>query len=65
MPIDGLGSRPLTGIKLGLITETMGEGVDADVLSAVRAAVSHLESLGASVQEVCHMNQYLSYQPSW
>ncbi|KAG0577683.1 hypothetical protein M758_5G166200 [Ceratodon purpureus] len=56
LPIDGLGSRPLAGIKFGIITETVGDGVDEDVLLAVRQAAAHLESLGASVREVAMPN---------
>lgn len=52
LPVDGLGSKPLAGLKIGIISETVGDGVDEDVLLAVRQAVAHLESLGASIREV-------------
>lgn len=52
LPVNGFGSKPLGGIKFGIITETVGNGVDEDVLLAVRQAAAHLESLGASVREV-------------
>lgn len=52
IPVDGLGSKPLAGVKFGIITETVGDGVDEDVLLAVKQAAAHLESLGASVREV-------------
>lgn len=42
----------MAGVKFGIISETVGDGVDEDVLSAVRQAAAHLESLGASVREV-------------
>lgn len=52
LPVDNLDSRPLAGIRFGIITETVGDGVDEDVVSAIRQAAAHLESLGASVREV-------------
>jgi aspartyl-tRNA(Asn)/glutamyl-tRNA(Gln) amidotransferase subunit A len=52
LPVDGLGNKPLAGIRFGIISETVGDGVDEDVLLAVRQAAAHLESLGASVREV-------------
>lgn len=52
LPIDDLGSKPLAGIRFGIISETIADGVVEDVLSAVKQAVTHLESLGASVREV-------------
>jgi aspartyl-tRNA(Asn)/glutamyl-tRNA(Gln) amidotransferase subunit A len=56
LPVDGLGSKPLAGLKIGIISETVGDGVDEDVLLAVRQAVAHLESLGASIREVAMPN---------
>ncbi len=47
-----LSSKPLEGKKIGLVGQAMGEGVDAGVLQAVKAAVTHLEALGAIVEEV-------------
>ena len=38
--------------RLAVIKETMGEGVDARVSAAIEAAVAHLTSLGASVDEI-------------
>ena len=45
-------SKPLKGLRVGLICETIGDGVDAGVISAIRAAASHFEELGCSVNEV-------------
>jgi aspartyl-tRNA(Asn)/glutamyl-tRNA(Gln) amidotransferase subunit A len=45
-------SRPLAGVKLGLIRETLGAGCDAAVEGAVRGAAARLEALGAAVEEV-------------
>lgn len=40
-------------MRIGIIQETLGEGVDAGVISSIRAAASHLEQLGSVVEEVC------------
>ena len=58
IPADQLGSSPLKGKKIGLIRETVGEGVSAGVNAAVQAAIKQLEQLGAVVEEVsgfCHI----------
>ncbi|KNA10766.1 hypothetical protein SOVF_141270 [Spinacia oleracea] len=47
-----LESRPLQGLRVGIIRETLGDGVDENVVSSIRAAASHLEDLGCSVTEV-------------
>lgn len=52
VPASSLESKPLKGLKVGLIRETIDEGVDAGVISAVRAAALHFEELGCSVNEV-------------
>lgn len=49
---DFLESKPLSGLKVGIICETVGDGVDAGVISSIRAAASHLEELGSIVTEV-------------
>ena len=41
-----------TGLRLGLVREHFGEGLDAEVEAAVREAVDVYESLGATVNEV-------------
>jgi Asp-tRNA(Asn)/Glu-tRNA(Gln) amidotransferase A subunit family amidase len=46
------GSRPLAGKRIGLVSQTLGEGVAPAIDAAVRAAARHLESLGATVEEV-------------
>lgn len=46
------GGRPLAGRRLGLVVETLGEGVAPEVNEAVRAAARHYEALGATVEEV-------------
>ncbi|MFM7440807.1 MAG: amidase, partial [Snowella sp.] len=42
----------LKGLKVGVITETFGEGLDEIVAERVRDAIAQLKSLGATVQEI-------------
>ncbi len=44
--------RPLEGLRLGLVREYFGEGLDREVEAAVREAVRVYESLGAKVKQV-------------
>ena len=44
--------QPLAGLRLGLVREHFGEGLDAEVEAAVREAVRVYESLGAKVNEL-------------
>ena len=44
--------RPLDGLRLGVISEHFGEGLDAEVSTAVREAIKVYESLGADVREI-------------
>ena len=44
--------QPLEGLRLGIVPEHFGEGLDADVEKAIREAVAVYESLGATVREV-------------
>jgi aspartyl-tRNA(Asn)/glutamyl-tRNA(Gln) amidotransferase subunit A len=48
---EGLGES-VAGLRVGVIREAFGEGVEAGVASSVRAAVDRLEGLGASIGEV-------------
>ena len=48
---DGRASRS-TGLRLGLVREHFGAGLDAEVEAAVREAVEVYESLGATVKEI-------------
>lgn len=52
VPASSLENKPLKGLKVGLIRETIDEGVDAGVISAIRAAALRFEELGCSVNEV-------------
>lgn len=45
-------SKPLKGLRVGLIRETLDDGVDKEVVSSIRDAASHLEELGCTVTEV-------------
>ncbi|XP_004248204.1 glutamyl-tRNA(Gln) amidotransferase subunit A, chloroplastic/mitochondrial [Solanum lycopersicum] len=49
---DHLDSKPLKGLRVGLIRDTIEDGVDPDVISSIRGAASHLEELGCTVTEV-------------
>jgi aspartyl-tRNA(Asn)/glutamyl-tRNA(Gln) amidotransferase subunit A len=44
--------QPLAGLKLGLVKEHFGPGLDAEIAAAAQAAVKVYESLGATVKEV-------------
>jgi len=45
-------NQPLTGLRLGLVREHFGPGLDAEVEAAVREAMRVYESLGATVREM-------------
>lgn len=51
-PAEAMSSHPLQGKRLGLITQTTGEGVSEGVMDAVHKACKQLEALGATVEEV-------------
>jgi Asp-tRNA(Asn)/Glu-tRNA(Gln) amidotransferase A subunit family amidase len=42
----------LAGKKLAVVKQTVGAGVADDVSTAVKAAMKHLESLGATIEQV-------------
>jgi aspartyl-tRNA(Asn)/glutamyl-tRNA(Gln) amidotransferase subunit A len=44
--------KPLTGLKIGVCKEHFDEGLDAEVESTVREAISTLEGMGAVISEV-------------
>jgi aspartyl-tRNA(Asn)/glutamyl-tRNA(Gln) amidotransferase subunit A len=48
---DGL-DRGVAGLRVGVVTEAFGEGVEPGVGASVRSAIDRLESLGASIGEV-------------
>ncbi len=45
-------TKPLSGLRLGLIREHFGPGLDTDVEAAVREAFKVYQSLGATVKEL-------------
>ena len=52
--------KPLAGLRIGLPKEFFGEGCDAEVMAAVRAAIAQYEKLGATIVEVSLPNSHLS-----
>ncbi|MER2537842.1 MAG: Asp-tRNA(Asn)/Glu-tRNA(Gln) amidotransferase subunit GatA [Azonexus sp.] len=52
--------KPLHGLRIGLPKEFFGEGCDAEVMAAVRAAIAEYEKLGAKTVEVSLPNSHLS-----
>ena len=44
--------QPLTGLKVGLVKEHFGAGLDNDIATAVHEAVKTYEKLGATVKEI-------------
>ena len=52
--------KPLAGLRIGLPREFFGEGCDAGVMAAVRAAIAEYEKLGATTVEVSLPNSHLS-----
>jgi len=44
--------RPVKGLKIGVATEYLGEGLDAEVRSAIEAAIQKLAGLGCDIVEV-------------
>lgn len=54
------GDKPLAGLRIGLPKEFFGEGCDAEVMAAVRAAIAEYEKLGAITVEVSLPNSHLS-----
>jgi aspartyl-tRNA(Asn)/glutamyl-tRNA(Gln) amidotransferase subunit A len=51
-PIRVPTATDLRGVRVGVVDELMGEGVEPGVRAAVDAAIGHVETLGASVQRV-------------
>lgn len=44
--------KSIGGLKIGIISETFGEGLDRVVAEAVKGAIAQLETLGAQVKEI-------------
>ncbi len=45
-------TQPLKNLRLGVVKEHFGEGLDSEVEAAVREAIAVYQSLGATVQEI-------------
>jgi aspartyl-tRNA(Asn)/glutamyl-tRNA(Gln) amidotransferase subunit A len=45
-------AQPLTGLRIGLVKEHFGEGLDSEIGAAVQQAVSVYQKLGATVHEI-------------
>jgi aspartyl-tRNA(Asn)/glutamyl-tRNA(Gln) amidotransferase subunit A len=55
VPVPAYGqsvARPLEGLRLGLVREHFGEGLDGEVESAVREAIAVYRALGAQIVDV-------------
>uniref|UniRef100_A0A2P2II14 Glutamyl-tRNA(Gln) amidotransferase subunit A, chloroplastic/mitochondrial n=2 Tax=Rhizophora mucronata TaxID=61149 RepID=A0A2P2II14_RHIMU len=50
--INLMESKPLKGLRVGLIRETLDDGVDGEVKSVIATAALHLVELGCTVTEV-------------
>lgn len=60
LSMDHFESKPLNGVKVGIIRETLEDGVDSGVRSATQEAASHLEALGCVLTEVFFINSFVS-----
>ena len=45
-------TQSLKGTKIGVISETLGAGLDPEVEAAVLGAIAHLKGMGAEIQEI-------------
>jgi aspartyl-tRNA(Asn)/glutamyl-tRNA(Gln) amidotransferase subunit A len=54
------GAKPLAGLRIGMPKEYFGDGIDADVADAMRAALAEFRTLGATTVEVTLPNVDLS-----
>lgn len=52
VPVETLESKPLKGLRVGIIRETLADGVDMGVVSTIQSAAAHLGDLGCIVTEV-------------
>jgi Asp-tRNA(Asn)/Glu-tRNA(Gln) amidotransferase A subunit family amidase len=61
---DQLQSRPLEGVRIALIDDTLGEGVSTSIRDTVEQAARHFEALGATVGRV-QMKAFASGLPAY
>ena len=62
-PVDDYAAalgRPINGMRIGIVREFMGDGLDTGVASAVEAAIEELKRLGAEIVDVSLPNAGLS-----
>jgi aspartyl-tRNA(Asn)/glutamyl-tRNA(Gln) amidotransferase subunit A len=62
-PAEDYGRRlgePLKGLRIGLPKEFFGEGANAEVMAAVRAAIEEYQKLGAKIVDVRLPNSHLA-----
>lgn len=57
-------SKPLKGLRIGVINQTLDDGVDDGIKSVVLGAISHLEELGCTVSEVPFSINFVFLNPS-
>jgi aspartyl-tRNA(Asn)/glutamyl-tRNA(Gln) amidotransferase subunit A len=50
-PISRSLDAGVSGLRIGVVTELMGEGIDAEVLAATRATIDRLSDAGAEIVE--------------
>ena len=50
--LRGLNGRPLTGVRVGIVREFIGEGLESRCAQAFSDSMNTLESLGAKISEV-------------
>ena len=58
--VDSMNSKPLEGLRVGLIRETLGEFVDSGVANLIQAAALQLDQLGARVTKVSSSFHYFN-----
>ena len=62
-PVDDYAAalgRPIKGMRIGIVSEFMGDGLDAGVASAIETAIDELRRLGADIVDVSLPNAGLS-----
>lgn len=63
-PAGALNDKCLAGLRVGLISQTIGEGVAPGVMGAVNGALQHLQQLGAEVEEVSRQRSSAAAAPA-
>lgn len=52
LPAEALSDRPFAKKRVGVIKETLGEGVDPRIVESIQNTIRHFEHLGAEIHEV-------------